>query len=88
MQVVDRRPGDLSVIRFGARVKLRDSSGERQYRILGADETNAERGWISIDSPVARAVLGKRAGDIVTAPLPEGDELLEILEVGYDHEFD
>lgn len=84
VKVVDRFPDDTSQVRFGAWVALADEDGgERTYRIVGADETDAQRGWVSIDSPVARALLGKTAGDEVTVDLPEGSVHLEVLEVRY-----
>src|SRR5512136_297315 len=60
LQVVDRTPADTSRIFFGAWVEVEDAEGNtHRYRIVGADESNAEKGFISIDSPVARALLGK-----------------------------
>lgn len=84
LRVVDRPPDDPETVRFGAWVRLlADGSGERTYRIVGADETDAHKGWVSIDSPVARALLGARPGDEVSVRLPEGETRLEVLEVRY-----
>jgi transcription elongation factor GreB len=84
MKVVDRPPADTSVIRFGARVILDTSSeGRVEYRIVGVDETDAKLGFISIDSPVARALLGKRVGDITEVELPECQVQLEVLAIRY-----
>ncbi|MEE4175528.1 MAG: transcription elongation factor GreB [Xanthomonadales bacterium] len=84
VKVVDRIPDDTSRVRFGAWVVLADEQGdERTYRIVGADETDAQLGWVSIDSPVARALLGKAAGDEVAVELPEGNVVFEVLEVRY-----
>jgi len=69
---------------FGAWVEVADNDGrERSYRIVGADETGAGEGWISVDSPVARALLGKAEGDAVQIQLPAGEVVLEILSVRY-----
>lgn len=84
IQVVDRPPDEPGRVRFGAWVELADEDGAtRCYRIVGADETDAKQGWVSVDSPVARALLGKEAGDEVSVRLPDGDRLFEILGVRY-----
>lgn len=69
---------------FGATVTLAELDGsEVSYRIVGADETDAGRGWISVDSPVARALLGKAVGEEVSVHTPTGDRLLEVVAVDY-----
>ena len=69
---------------FGTWVEVVDGEGtERCYRIVGADEADSARGWISVDSPVARALLGKVEGDAVAVRLPSGETTLEIVEVRY-----
>lgn len=84
MKIVDRPPADTSVVRFGARVSL-DSSLEGcvTYRIVGVDEIDAKQGFISIDSPVARALLGKHVGDRIEVELPENPVRLEVLGIQY-----
>ncbi len=82
--VTDVPPEGTNKIFFGAWVDLEDDGGERHcYRIVGADETDAERGFISIDSPVARALLGKKLDDEVTVQRPKGEVSLTILSVRY-----
>jgi len=84
MKIVDRPPADTSVIRFGAQVSLNTSlEGHVDYRIVGVDETDAKKGYISIDSPVARALLGKRVGDSAEVELPECLIQMEVLAVEY-----
>ena len=84
MQIVDRPPADTSVIRFGARITLDTSSeGRVEYRIVGVDETDARRGFISIDSPVARALLGKSVGDSTEVELPECLVQFEVIAIQY-----
>jgi transcription elongation factor GreB len=84
MKIVDRPPADTSVIRFGARIGLNTSTqGKVVYRIVGVDETDARKGFISIDSPVARALLGKRVGDFTDVDLPECILRVEVLTVDY-----
>ena len=84
MKVVDIKPSSDGKGFFGAWVELADEEGEpRRYRIVGADETDSARGWISVDSPVARALLGKSEGDVVKVRLPAGETEFEIVEVSY-----
>lgn len=84
MQIVDRPPSDISVIRFGAEITLNTSSeGRVVYRIVGVDETDAPKGFISIDSPVARALLGKIVGDSTEVELPEQSVKFEVISIRY-----
>jgi len=84
MQIVDRPPADTSVIRFGARISLDTSlEGRVKYRIVGVDETDAKQGFISIDSPVARALLGKKAGDCTQVELPECLVQFKVIAIHY-----
>lgn len=69
---------------FGATVTLAEAQGgEVCYRIVGADETDANRGWISIDSPVATALLGRSIDDEVEVRTPAGTRRLEIIDIDY-----
>lgn len=69
---------------FGATVKVRDAAGrERTVAIVGIDETDTARGYISWISPMARALLRGRKGDTVALRTPSGTEEIEILEVVY-----
>jgi transcription elongation factor GreB len=85
LRVVDAAPADRDAVYFGAAIELEDTqTGERmRHRIVGPDETDAGRGWISIDSPLARAVLKKRVGDTVEVALPAGARTLLLAGVGY-----
>ena len=68
----------------GAWVTLEDDDGAEQvYRLVGPDEFDAKQGLISVDSPVARAVLGKREGDEVTVARPKGPATFTITDVRY-----
>ena len=55
-----------------------------RYRIVGVDEADPERGWISWVSPIARALLSAQTGDRVRLTLPAGEKELEIVDVTYD----
>ena len=82
--IVDRAPTDTSRIYFGAWVRLETDRGETvEYRIVGTDEFDLEKGLISIDSPLARALLKKTTDDEVTLALPRGQTLYTVLEVRY-----
>jgi transcription elongation factor GreB len=84
VQVVHARPPRRDRVFFGARVTLEDAAGElRNYRIVGADEIDAAQGWISVDSPVARALLGREIDDAVTVQLSEGPVEFVLLEIAY-----
>ena len=85
LRVVDAAPSDPEAVYFGAVVELEDvDSGETaRYRIVGPDETDAKRGWISIDSPLARALLKKRVDDELEAQLPAGSKRYVITNVSY-----
>lgn len=85
LRVVDAAPSDRDAVFFGACVTLeRISDGaELVYRIVGPDETDAPLGLISIDSPMARALLKKRADDELQVELPSGPTAFVIVEVRY-----
>jgi len=84
IKIVDRAPARQDRVFFGAFIRVEDEHGGRQqYRIVGADETDAARGYISIDSPLARALLGQDAGASVTVELPAGPAVFELIEVRY-----
>jgi len=82
--VVSEPPTDPARVFFGAYVTVCDDAGERHtYRIVGGDESDVDKGWISIDSPVARACLGKRCDDVITVRAPRGEIEYTILAVAY-----
>ena len=85
LKVAEGAPGDRSRVFFGARIELENvDTGEiLHYRIVGPDETDAKRGWISIDSPIARAVLKKRVDDEFAAELPGGPAQFAVVAVDY-----
>ena len=83
--IVDRAPQDTSRIYFGAWVRLESDDGEiAEYRIVGPDEFDLEKGLISIDSPLARALLKKTVDDEVTVTLPKGRTAYTVLEIRYN----
>ena len=83
--VVRERPTDPSRVFFGAWVRVEDQHGtEAVYRIVGPDEIDPHQGWISLDSPVARALLGKRVDDEIAVRLPQGQVDYVVLEIDYE----
>lgn len=87
LKVVERPPADPSRVFFGAWVKICDPEGtSRWLRIVGTDEFDPSRNWISVDSPMARALLGKRLGEEIEALLPDGVGHFEILDIRYTEE--
>ncbi|MGA9333947.1 MAG: transcription elongation factor GreB [Rudaea sp.] len=85
MLVSSQVPSDCEAVYFGAWVRIEDDDGTQQsLRIVGPDETDAASGWISIDSPMARALLRKRMGDEIEADLPGGRHVYSIIAISYD----
>lgn len=86
LKVIDSRPTDPEAVYFGAFVEVEDTdTGDlSRYRLVGPDETDARSGWISIDSPLARAMLGKRIDDGFEAQLPGGRKQCVIVTVDYE----
>ncbi len=84
LKVVDATPADRGRVFFGAWVTLEGEDGqESRYRIVGADEIDTRRGWISVDSPMARALLKKAVDDEVRVETPGGVVHWTIVEVHY-----
>jgi transcription elongation factor GreB len=72
-------------VRFGATVRVREPGGtEGIYRIVGVDETDLDRNWISWLSPLARALINARVGQRVIFKFPSGEQDLEILQIHYE----
>lgn len=72
-------------VRFGAKVTVRGEAGaERTFQLVGVDEADAARGLVAFVAPLARALLGKRAGDVALVPTPAGEDELEIASVLYE----
>jgi transcription elongation factor GreA len=71
-------------ITFGSTVRLEDADGkEVTYQIVGSDEAEPLRGRISVLSPLARTLIGKKVGDSVVAHLPGGRKNFEVLEANF-----
>lgn len=84
MVVVDQPPSDRSRVFFGAWVKLEDDDGvESEYRIVGPDEFDAATSYISMDSPLGRALMRKALDDEVVVELPSGRKRYFVVGVRY-----
>jgi transcription elongation factor GreB len=84
LKVASQAPAEPSKVFFGASVTLADHAGEEKtWRIVGPDETDAAHGRISVDSPMARALLRREEGETVRVVLPGGEAEFEIVEVRY-----
>jgi transcription elongation factor GreB len=84
LQVVYPSPEQQGKVYFGAWVDLEDENEQQvTYRIVGPDEFDPKNNWISIDSPVARALIGKAVDDDVTVKTPDGQRELYILAIYY-----
>ena len=82
--VVDVSSQPLDEVRFGASVKAEDGDGTvHTFTIVGDDEAAVAEGRVSWQSPLARALIGSRAGDTVTWNRPAGAITLEVLEIRY-----
>jgi transcription elongation factor GreB len=85
MVIVGAPPSDRSRVFFGAWVTLEDDDGaEVEYRIVGPDEFDAATGLISMDSPLGRALMGKRLDDEVKVELPGGAKRYAVVGVKYE----
>lgn len=86
VQVVDvtERPKQPNVVFFGAIVSVEDEDGQRRcYQLVGPDENKPERGLVSYQSPIGKALLKRKVGDVVTLRRPAGEVELEIVTVEY-----
>ncbi len=84
IKVVDAIPDDTDKVFFGAWVELERDDGETVcYRIVGPDEFDPKQGYISMDSPMGRALLGKSLDDEFSLQLPEGERSFVIIDVRY-----
>jgi transcription elongation factor GreB len=83
--IVEDKPRDPSKVFFAAWVTVEDedSGKENIYRLVGSDEIDSALNWISIDSPIARALVGKSIDDEVKVKTPAGDRCLVITAIKY-----
>ena len=84
LKIIDQAPTDTNKIYFGAWVTLEDDQGsEYRWRIVGPDEFNLQQGKLSMDSPMARSLLGKGLDDEVRVTSPSGEKVYYVTEIRY-----
>ena len=84
-EIVSAPSGSADVVRFGASVTVRESDGtEISYCIVGVDEMDIERNWVSWVSPIAKALLNRKRGERIRFKFPSGQETLEIINISYE----
>ena len=85
-EIVDPKKISSDKVVFSAKVELFDFEKESNiaYTIVGDDEADIKSGLISINSPIARSMIGKKEGDIVSAETPSGEKEFEILKILYE----
>ncbi|MCO6429544.1 MAG: transcription elongation factor GreA [Deltaproteobacteria bacterium] len=88
-EIIDpRKLNGCEKVVFGVTVKIEDvDSGEsRKLSIVGADESDVDRGWISLESPLGRSLIGKSLGEVAKVNLPGGTREYEIVEISVEYE--
>jgi transcription elongation factor GreB len=86
MRIVDQLPGDRGKVYFGAWFELAaDDDATHRYRLVGPDEHDFESCYVSMDSPLGRAVMGKAVGDEFELSAPQGERRYRILAVSYEN---
>jgi len=84
LNIVEDRPSDPSRVFFGASVELEDENGALViYRIVGSDEIDAANGWISIDSPMAKALMKRGVDDEIRLSTADGERTYFVVAVAY-----
>ena len=80
-EIVDTSKIKSETVVFGAKVKMMDYDSDKEvtYQIVGVDEADVKSGYISILSPIARALIGKKVGDVAVVTSPKGEKEYEIL---------
>jgi transcription elongation factor GreB len=87
LKVVETVPSDPGRIFFGAWVTLEDEQGDESvYRIVGPDEFDPQKGWISMDAPLAKALLKRGLDDEVVVQTPTGERSYLVVAVNYGEE--
>jgi transcription elongation factor GreB len=85
IRVVDQKPSDTSKVYFGAWFELRDASGSaKKYRLVGPDESGFAPDYVSMDSPLGRAIIGKDVGTRIAVDTPDGEQHYYLAAINYE----
>lgn len=85
LKIVNNKPSNPQQVFFAAWVTLENEHGEEKtYRIVGPDELDPKKGWISMDSPVAKALMKKQVDDEVKVETPKGIDIFYITHITYE----
>lgn len=85
LKIVSEAPSDRGRVFFGAWVTIKEAGGAtRRHRIVGPDEFDREPGYVSMDSPFGRALLGRRVGDTLEVMLPGGTVSIAVIAIDYE----
>ncbi len=84
-QIIDPSSYEHDSVKFGSTIVVEDMDTKKQstYTLVGVNEGNLDKGYISINSPIARAMLGKKEGDDFKVRLPKGESEFEIISISY-----
>ena len=84
-QIIESSDIDTSRVVFGVSVQLKEegSGDEITYRIVGADESDVKMGKISVNSPLARALIGREVNDLVEVKIPAGVKMYRIIQINF-----
>jgi transcription elongation factor GreB len=83
--ITEVKEGPTDVVRFGTTVTVREMNGtETTYRIVGVDETDLDRNWVSWLSPIARALMNAKPGEQVIFKAPRGAKELAVVAIAYE----
>lgn len=85
-QIIDPSEIKSDTIKFGATIEVLDVNTEekKRYQIVGTEESDVKAGMLSIETPIAKALLNKKVGDSVTIRIPKGELELEVLSIVYE----
>ena len=84
-EIIAPPDGPADTVKFGATVTVRENDGtESTYRIVGVDEVDLDRGWVSWQAPIAKALLNGKRGQRIRFKFPSGEETLEVLDIRYE----
>jgi len=84
-EIADVKVGPSDVVRFGATVTVRETNGAAtKYRIVGVDETDLDRNWVSWLSPIARALMNATVGQRIAFKAPRGTKELDVIAIEFE----